>query len=64
MTTPKPEVTPAPLPVEINPDSQAAADETARKAKERQQAGVTATGTILTSGLDDDKTTKKNNLGA
>ena len=64
MSTPKPEVTPAPLPAEINPDSQASADEAARKAKERQQAGVTSTGTILTSGLDDDQNTKKNNLGA
>jgi len=64
MSTPKPDVTPAPIPAEINPDSQAAADEASRKAKERQQSGVTSTGTILTAGLDDETNTKKNNLGA
>ena len=64
MAAPKPTVTEAPLPTEIDPKAQTAADETARKARERQQAGVTATKTILTSGLDDEATIKKGNLGA
>jgi hypothetical protein len=64
MSTPKPNVTPAPLPAEIDPSAQAKADEASRKSKERQQSGVTSIGTILTAGLDDETNTKKNNLGA
>lgn len=64
MTTPKPNVAAAPLPAEIDPVAQTKADETARKSKERQRAGVNSVGTILTAGLDDDTLTKKNNLGA
>ena len=64
MSTPKPNVAPAPLPAEIDPSAQARADEASRKSKERQQSGVTPIGTILTAGLDDETNTKKNNLGA
>lgn len=64
MSTPTPDVTPAPIPAEIDPTAQSKADETARKSKERQQAGVNSVGTILTTGLDDDTKTKKNTLGA
>lgn len=64
MTTPKPKVNAAPLPAEIDPETQTKADETARKARERQQSGVNPIGTILTAGLDDDTTTKRNSLGA
>lgn len=65
MSTPKPSVTPAPVNPEIDPEAQASADEAARKAKERQQKGTTATGTILTSGLgtEDDLNIKKASLG-
>lgn len=65
MSSPKtPSVSAAPVNPEIDPASQASADEAARKAKERQQKGTTATKTILTSGLgvvDDD--VKKAQLG-
>ena len=65
MATPKaPAATAAPLPAEIDPEAQAKADETARKAKERQKSGVSSTGTILTTGLDDETNTKNNRLGA
>lgn len=67
MSTPKtPAVAAAPVNPEIDPASQASADEAARKAKERQQKGTTATKTILTSGLgvvDDDSNVKKAQLG-
>lgn len=66
MSMPKtPSVTPAPVNPEIDPTSQASADEAARKAKERQQKGTTASKTILTSGLDieDDTNIKKASLG-
>lgn len=67
MSTPKtPAVAAAPVNPEIVPASQASADEAARKAKERQQKGTTATKTILTSGLgvvDDDSNVKKAQLG-
>lgn len=62
-----PAVQAAPVNPEINPESQAAADEAARKAKERQQKGTSATKTILTSGAgvtDEDQTNaKKSSLG-
>ena len=64
MSTPKIETPAAPTPAEIDPVAQSAADEAARKSKERQTAGVSSVGTILTAGLDDDVKTKKNNLGA
>lgn len=68
MSTPKtPAVQAAPVNTEIDPASQASADEAARKAKERQQKGTTATKTILTSGLgvtdDDADVVKKSSLG-
>lgn len=70
MSTPStPEVTAAPVNTEINPESQAAADEAARKAKEKQQKGVSATKTILTHGLsstsedEEEKTKRVNSLG-
>lgn len=66
MAAKTPSVSPAPVNTEIDPASQASADEAARKAKERQQKGTTATKTILTSGLgvvDEDLTTKKAELG-
>ena len=66
MAAKTPSVSPAPVNTEIDPVSQANADEAARKAKERQQKGTTATKTILTSGLgvvDEDLTTKKVELG-
>lgn len=65
MSMPKmPSTTPAPVNPEINPESQAAADEAARKAKERQQKGTSASKTILTSGLTDDEVqAKKTSLG-
>ena len=61
-----PEVSSAEVNTEIDPESQAAADEASRKAKEKQQKGVTSTKTILTGGLDSntDDETKKKNLGA
>ena len=64
MTTPTMQATAAPIPAEIDPKAQTSADETARRAKERQQSGVTSTGTILTAGLDDTKLNKKSTLGA
>ena len=66
MAAKSPSVSAAPVNTEIDPVSQASADEAARKAKERQQKGTTATKTILTSGLgvvDEDLTTKKAELG-
>lgn len=68
MSTPKaPSVAPAPVNPEIDPESQANADEAARKAKERQQKGTTSSKTILTSGAgvleDDDANIKKTSLG-
>lgn len=68
MSSPKtPAVAAAPVNTEIDPVSQASADEAARKAKERQQKGTTATKTILTSGLgvvdDDTNNVKKAQLG-
>lgn len=66
MAAPKPATTPAPVNPEIDPVSQANADEAARRAKERQQKGTTASGTILTSGLgttEDDMNIKKASLG-
>ena len=68
MSSPKtPAVAAAPVNTEIAPASQASADEAARKAKERQQKGTTATKTILTSGLgvvdDDTNNVKKAQLG-
>lgn len=68
MSSPKtPAVSAAPVNTEIDPASQASADEAARKAKERQQKGTTATKTILTSGLgvvdDDTNNIKKAQLG-
>lgn len=66
MAAKTPSVSSAPVNTEIDPASQASADEAARKAKERQQKGTTATKTILTSGLgvvDEDLTTKKAELG-
>lgn len=68
MSAPKtPAVAAAPVNTEIDPASQASADEAARKAKERQQKGTTATKTILTSGLgavdDDTNNVKKAQLG-
>lgn len=62
-----PEVSAAPVNAEINPESQAAADEAARQAKAKQQKGISATKTILTGGLskddDENNSTKKSNLG-
>ena len=53
MATPSmPAVQASPTPTEIDPVSQANADEAARQAKARQQKGVSAEKTILTSGLD------------
>lgn len=68
MSSPKtPAVAAAPVNTKIDPASQASADEAARKAKERQQKGTTATKTILTSGLgvvdDDTNNVKKAQLG-
>lgn len=66
MAAKTPSVSAAPVNPEIDPASQASADEAARKAKERQQKGTTATKTILTSGLgvvDEDLSTKKAELG-
>lgn len=66
MSAPKtPSVAPAPVNPEIDPASQASADEAARKAKERQQKGTTSSKTILTSGLgtDEDLNLKKTSLG-
>lgn len=66
MGAPKPSVTAAPVNPEIDPESQANADEAARKAKERQQKGTTSSKTILTSGLgvvEDDLNVKKASLG-
>lgn len=67
MTAPKtPAVQPAPVNPEIDPVSQANADEAARRAKERQKKGTTASGTILTSGLgvtEEDTNIKKASLG-
>ena len=52
---------------EIDPESQAKADEAARQAKERQQKGTASSKTILTSGagvLDNtEDNLKKNSLG-
>lgn len=62
-----PAVKAAPVNSEINPESQAKADEAARQAKERQQKGTTSSKTILTSGagvLDNtEENLKKNSLG-
>ena len=65
MAAKSPSVSAAPVNPEIDPVSQANADEAARKAKERQQKGTTATKTILTSGLGvvEDETIKKPELG-
>lgn len=66
MAAPKtPAVTPAPVNPEIDSAAQADADEAARRAKERQQQGVSASKTILTSGLGvtDDENVKKASLG-
>lgn len=66
MAAKSPSVSAAPVNPEIDPASQASADEAARKAKERQQKGTTATKTILTSGLgvvDEELSTKKAELG-
>lgn len=66
MAAPKtPSVSAAPVNPEIDPESQASADEAARRAKERSQKGTKASSTILTSGLGaaDDDTLKKANLG-
>lgn len=66
MSSPKPSVTPAPVNPEIDPESQASADEAARQAKERQQKGTSSSKTILTSGLgvtDDELNIKKASLG-
>lgn len=68
MSTPKmPAVQAAPVNPEVDPKSQASADEAARKTKERQQKGITSTKTILTSGVgvvdDADDNIKKNSLG-
>lgn len=66
MSSPKPSVTPAPVNTEIDPESQASADEAARQAKERQQKGTSSSKTILTSGLgvtDDELNVKKASLG-
>ena len=68
MSSPKmPAVQSAPVNSEVDPESQAAADEASRKAKERQQKGTTSTKTILTSGagvMDDvEDNVKKNSLG-
>ena len=66
MAAKTPSVSVAPVNPEIDPASQASADEAARKAKERQQKGTTATKTILTSGLgvvDEELSTKKAELG-
>lgn len=57
-----PAVPAAPVDPAIDPKSQEAADEAARRAKERQQKGTTATKTILTSGAgvtDDEQVDKK-----
>lgn len=65
MATPSmPTVTASPTPTEIDPVSQANADEAARQAKARQQKGVSAEKTILTSGLDNETSKKKTILGA
>lgn len=69
MAAKTPAVTSASVNTEIDPASQASADEAARKAKERQQKGTTATKTILTSGSgvidnDDDEAIKKAQLGS
>ena len=45
-----PAVQAAPVNPEIDPESQAKADEAARQVKERQQKGTTSSKTILTSG--------------
>ncbi len=64
-----PEATPAPVDPAIDPKSQAAADEAARRAKERQQKGTTSAKTIITSGVgvlddvEDDVSKKRSNLG-
>lgn len=61
-----PAVPAAPVNTEINPESQAAADEAARSAKEKQQKGISSSKTILTTGagvLDDKENTKKSSLG-
>jgi hypothetical protein len=62
-----PAVQAAPVNSEIDPESQAKADEAARQAKERQQKGTTSSKTILTSGagvLDNtEDNLKKNSLG-
>lgn len=51
MSTPKmPAVQPAPVDPAIDPEKQAAADEASRRAKQRQQKGISASKTILTSG--------------
>ena len=66
MSTPKtPSVSAAPVNPEIDPESQASADEAARRAKERQQKGTSASSTILTSGLGviEDEKIKKASLG-
>ena len=65
MATPSmPAVQASPTPPEIDPVSQANADEAARRAKARQQKGVSAEKTILTSGLDTETNKKKTTLGA
>lgn len=52
MSTPKmPKVQAAPIDPAIDPEAQAAADEASRRAKARQQKGISATKTILTSGV-------------
>lgn len=64
-----PQVQKAPVDPTIDPKSQTAADEAARKEKERQQHGVTATKTILTSGAgvvddeDEGSSRKRTSLG-
>ena len=65
MATPSmPAIQASPTPTEIDPVSQANADEAARRAKVRQQKGVSAEKTILTSGLDTEANKKKTTLGA
>ena len=52
MSTPKmPAVQPTPVDPAIDPEKQAAADEASRRAKARQQKGISASKTILTSGV-------------
>lgn len=58
-----PAVTASPTPSEIDPEAQASADEAARKAKQKQESGVSADTTILTSGLGQLDENKKNKLG-